>query len=119
MSTWTYHVWWVGMLEHFQQLFPYKRRNIHENDEYVGAGIYLENGPGVWVRLRPPWVQGNALVGGSRKWSPPPPRKYGFLGILKVISSLILIHIFLPKSVQEYTLRKILEKFLFLFSLRF
>ena len=69
------------------------------------TGIYLENGldgpmahqviktwaGGMGAALGPHWVQGNALVGGSGGQSPP--RKYGFLGILKVISCLILIHI--------------------------
>ena len=77
-------------------------------DDGLSAGIYLENGldgplahqvqktwaGGMGAALGPHWVQGNALVGGSGGRSPP--RKYGFLGILKVISCLILIHISPP-----------------------
>ena len=74
----------------------------------IAPGIYLENGldgpmahqvqktwaGGMGAALGPHWVQGNALVGGSGGRSPP--RKYGFLGILKVISCLILMHISPP-----------------------
>ena len=101
------------------------------------AGIYLENGldgpmahqvqktwaGGMGAALGPHWVQGNALVGGSGG------RTRGFRGAKPPEKIWVLRHFkghfflnsdtYFSQKMSRNILRKILEKFLFLFSLRF
>ena len=96
----------------------------------IGTGIYLENGldgpmahqvqktwaGGMGAALGPHWVQGNALVGGSGGRSPPEK-----IWVLRHFKGHFFLNsdTYFSQKMSRNILRKILEKFLFLFSLRF